>query len=254
MSVSELTPDDEKAAAVADSAAPADKRDLNIVFWIFPAFFGVFGIVFVPLLRVIPPPRPDVGYAGMISFFEAHHTTIRIGVALLCLAFGGAAVANGYVAYQMKRMTSGPVFAYVYMGGMAAGVLPGMLLVAVCFAAASMRLDRAPRVVGFLYDLGMLSFNGQLGSFSTAYLAFAIAILLDRNKIFPKWLAYLTIWQIVTEVLATMMWVLPAGPFAWNGSIAFWLGTAIFVPWLNCQGLMLKKATDQQPAGTRPPD
>jgi hypothetical protein len=253
MSVSELTPDDEKAASV-DTVAPTSKRDLNIVFWIFPAFFGVFGIVFVPLLRVIPPPRPDASYDGMIAFFEAHQTTIRIGLVLLCLCFGGAAVANGYVAYQMKRMTSGPVFAYVYMGGMAVGVLPGMLLVAFCFNVASTRLDSSPRIFGLLYDLGMLSFNGQLGCFSTAYLAFAIAILLDRNKIFPKWLAYLTIWQIVTEVLATMMWVMPSGPFAWNGSIGFWLATAIFGIWLNCQGLMLKKATDEQPAGTRPPD
>jgi hypothetical protein len=32
------------------------------------------------------------------------------------------------------------------------------------------------------------------------------------------------------------------------------LATAIFGIWLNCQGLMLKKATDEQPAGTRPPD
>jgi hypothetical protein len=37
----------------------AGKRDLWIVFWIFPLFFGVFGVIFVMLLHVIPPPRPD---------------------------------------------------------------------------------------------------------------------------------------------------------------------------------------------------
>jgi hypothetical protein len=253
MSVSEVTPGEERAMA-EDSAAPASKRDLNIVFWIFPVFFGVFGVVFVLLLRVIPPPRPDVGYEYMLSFFEAHHTTIRIGVAVLCLVMGGAAVANGYVAYQMKRMSSGPTFAYVYMGGMAVGTLPGLLLVAVCFLAATMRPDRQPRIVGLLYDLGMLSFNGSLGCFATAYLAFALAILLDKNAIFPKWLAYASIWQIVTEVIATQMWVFQSGPFSWNGSIAFWLAVLVFGFWLNCQGLLLKKATDRQPAGTRPPD
>ena len=105
-----------------------------------------------------------------------------------------------------------------------------------------------------LYDLGMLSFNGQLGCFATAYLAFAVAILVDKNGIFPKWLAYLTIWQIVTEVIATQMWQQTSGPFAWNGSIAFWLAVIVFGVWLNCQGLMLKKATDEHPAGTRPPE
>ena len=90
--------------------------------------------------------------------------------------------------------------------------------------------------------------------FATAYLAFAIAILVDKNNIFPKWLAYLTIWQIVTEVIATQLWQQTSGPFAWNGSIAFWLAVIVFGVWLNCQGLMLKKATDEHPAGARPPD
>lgn len=234
------------------SDAPVTKRDLWIVFWIFPAFFGLFGVIFVPLLRIIPPPRPDVGYDYMIEFFAAHAGTIHIGVALLCLVTGGAAIANGYVAYQMKRMSSGSTFAYVYMGGMAVGTLPGCLLVAVCFLTATMRPGREPRIIGFLYDLGMLSFQGSLGCFATAYLAFALGILFDHNQIFPKWLAYLSIWQVVTEFIASMMWVRDSGPFAWNGSIAFWLAVIVFGVWLNCQGLMLKKATDRQPAGSRP--
>ena len=236
------------------STAPAGKRTLWIAFWIFPGFFGLFGVVFVLLLRVIPPPRADVGYAYMTHYFATHRTTILIGLGLLCLIFGGHAVANGFVTYHMKRMSSGPTFAYVYMGGLAVGTLPGMLLVAVCWGAAVLRPDREPRIIALLYDLGMLSFNGSLGCFATAYLAFAIAILVDKNGIFPKWLAYLTIWQIITEVIATQMWQQTSGPFAWNGSIAFWLAVIVFAVWLNCQGLMLKKATDEHPAGSRPPD
>ena len=234
--------------------ASASKRDLWVVFWIFPAFFGLFGVIFVLLGRVIPPPRPDITTAQKVEWFHAHATTIQIGFAAVCVVFGGAAIANGYVSYQMKRMSSGPTFAYAYMGAMAVGTVPGLLLVAICFLAATFRADRQPRLVGMLYDLGMLSFNGSLGCFSTAYLAFAIAILYDRNRIFPKWLAYLSIWQIVTEFIATQMWVARAGAFAWNGSIAFWLAVIVFGLWLNCQLLMLKKATDNQPAGSRPSD
>ncbi len=241
-------------AAQAEPGRPASKRDLWIVMCFFPAFFGIFGVVFVVLLRVLPPPRPDVGYSYIVTFFEAHHTTIRIGLAVLFLIFCGSAIANGYVAYQMKRMTSGPVMAYVYMCGIAVGVLPGMMLVAVCFGAATWRTDRQPRIIGMLYDVGMLSFQGQMGCFATAYLGFALAILYDRNQIFPKWLAYMSIWQIVTEVIATQMWVLRSGAFAWNGSIAFWLAVIVFGVWLNGQALFLWKATDLQPAGTRPID
>jgi hypothetical protein len=233
---------------------PASKRDLWIVFWIFPTFFGLFGVIFVLLARVIPPPRPDVTTDQKVQWFAAHATTIQIGFGAVCVVFGGAAIANGYVAYQMKRMTSGPTFAYAYMGAMAVGTLPGLLLVALCFSAATFRPDREPRIVALLYDLGMLSFNGSLGCFATGYLAFAIAILYDKNQIFPKWLAYVSIWQIVTEVIATQMWVSPAGPYAWNGAIAFWLAVIVFGFWLNCQGIFLKIATDRQPAGSRPPD
>lgn len=237
-------------------AAPerASKRELSIVFWIFPIFFGLFGVIFVLLARVIPPPRPDVATAQKVQWFAAHATTIQIGFAAVCVVFGGAAIANGYVAYQMKRMSSGSTFAYAYMGCMAVGTLPGLLLVALCFLAATFRPDRQPRIVGMLYDLGMLSFNGSLGCFSTGYFAFAIAILYDKNNIFPKWLAYVSIWQIVTEVIATQMWVSSAGPYSWNGSIAFWVAVIIFGFWLNCQGIMLKLATDRQPAGSRPID
>lgn len=230
----------------------ANKRELYTVFWIFPAFFGLFGIMFVLLARVIPPPRPDITTDQKVQWFAAHAATIQIGFAAVCVIFGGAAIANGYVAYQMKRMSSGSAFAYAYMGAMAVGTLPGLLLVAVCFLTATFRPGREPRITGLLYDLGMLSFNGSLGCFATGYLAFALAILYDKNEIFPKWLAYASIWQIVTEVVATQMWVSSAGPYAWNGSIAFWVAVIIFGFWLNCQGFMLKMATDRQPTGSRP--
>ena len=77
---------------LTDPRDPASKRDLWIVFWIFPAFFGLFGVVFVVLLRVIPPPRPDVGYDYMTEFFEAHHTTIPSGSS--CCAWSSAGMRS----------------------------------------------------------------------------------------------------------------------------------------------------------------
>jgi hypothetical protein len=43
-----------------------------------------------------------------------------------------------------------------------------------------------------------------------------------------------------------------AGPFAWNGSIAFWEGTVIFGFWLVCLIVFLKKANELQPADEAP--
>ena len=79
---------------------------------------------------------------------------------------------------------------------------------------------------------------------------FAVAILLDQNGIFPKWMAYVSIWQIVTEVLAVPMFMFTAGPFAWNGSISFYDGHGRLRHLARAAVIvLLKKATDR----TSPP-
>lgn len=230
------------------SPARTGKPDVWFIFWVFPSFYEAFGVIICVLTRVTPPPRPDVTAAQKVEFFTAHGTTIQLGFALLLILLGGAAVTNGLVAYQMKRMSVGSVFAYAYIGGMGVGALPGFLLVAACFLTATFRPDRDPKIISLLYDLGMLSYNGSLGCFSIAYFALAVAILYDRNEIFPKWFAYVSIWQIVTEVIATQMFVFQSGPFAWNGSIAFWWAVVVFTVWLCGLIALLKKAVAAESA------
>lgn len=224
------------------------KRDVRWMTWFFPAWYSVFGVIICLLTRVTPPPRPDVTAADKVAFFTQHHLTIQIGFTVLLILLGGAAMTNGLVVYQMKRMSVGSVFAYGYLGGMAVGALPGFLLVTVCFLTAAFRPDRDPELISLLYDLGMLSYNGSLGCFSAAYLVLAIAILYDRNNIFPRWFAYVSIWQIITEVIATQMFVFPSGPFAWNGSIAFWWAVVVFSIWLVALIMLLRKAAAAESA------
>jgi hypothetical protein len=241
-------------AADIDRHRPASKTDLWICFWVVPIFYTTFGLIFVPLTRVMPPPRPDVTANQMVDFLHQHALTIQIGFALLMVVIGGAGVSNGLVMYQIKRMSVSPVFAYAFTAALAVGALPGCLMAAISFLAAVFRPDRDPHIVALLYDMTLLSFVGSLGCFTTAYMVFAIAILLDRNAIFPKWLAYISIWQIVTELLAVPVWIFKAGPFAWNGSISFWEGTAIFGFWEVCLIVLLKKAVERQPPGERVQD
>ena len=238
--------------ADVDRPDPAGKPDVWIMYWIWPAFYTAFGIIFVALGRVMPPPRPDKITPEVVEFFSSHALTIQIGFALLLVLVGGAAVTNGMLMYHMKRMTSGSVFAYTYMAAMAVGALPGCLLVGICFLTATFRTDRNPELLQLLYDLGMLSYNGSLGCFNAAYFGLALAILYDKNNIVPKWFAYLTIWQIVTEIMATQMFVSKAGPFAWNGSMSFWLGTFIFTVWLMVLITVLKKVTADEPFSSPP--
>ncbi len=225
------------------------KTDQWICWWSMPIFYTLFGLIFVGLARVMPPPRPDVTTAQIVGFFHDHALTIKIGFGLLLIVIGFSTWANGLVAHHMKRMSVGSGWAYAYLAALAVGALPGCLFAAFCFLTAVFRPDRNPHIMVMLYDMGLLFFVGSLGCFITMYLVFAIAILLDKNQIFPKWLAYVTIWQIMTEVLAAPIFIFKSGPFAWNGVISFWQGTLIFAVWLSCQILMLRKAIEQQPAG-----
>jgi uncharacterized membrane protein (DUF441 family) len=159
-----ISTDSARRAVDPERPTPAGKRDVWLVFWIVPAFYLAFGVIFFALARVMPPPRPDVTQAQMTQFFADHTTTIKIGFGLLILIVGGAGIANGIVAYHMKRMSVGSVLAYAYIGSMAVGALPGCLLVAFCFLTATLRPDRDPQLMALLYDLGLLSYVGSLGA------------------------------------------------------------------------------------------
>jgi hypothetical protein len=112
--------------------------------------------------------------------------------------------------------------------------------------AAAFRPDRAPDVMVMLYDWCLLSFVGSLGCFIAQNTVLALAIFLDRNDVLPKWLAYMSIWMIVTELLAAPVFIFKSGPLAWNGSISFWLGTLVFVTWEICIIWLLYRTIKRQ--------
>ena len=248
--------------ATAPAGAPGGARarqrdgklDLWICWWIFPVFYTLFGLIFVPLTRVMPPPAPSLTTSQIAAFFHAHSLTIQIGFVLLMIVIGGGSIANGLVAYQMKRMSVSPVFSYGYIATLAVGAIPGCLFAAFSFLAAAFRPDRDPHLVALLYDVGLLTFVGSLGCFATQYLILAIAIFLDKNKIFPTWFAYVSIWQLVTELLAAPVFIFRRGPFAWNGAISFYEGTALFGVYAACLIILLRKAIRQQPPGEQVQD
>jgi hypothetical protein len=230
------------SSASVEGAGHAPKRDVQITYWVFLAFYTLMPVGLVIFARAMPPPPPDVSDQQIVEWFTDHRTGIQIGFVLLLVIGGGAAISNGIIGYHMHRMSSGRPLSYAFIGAMGVGFVPGFTLLAVCWLTAVFRLDRPPQQLHLLYDLGMLSFNGSLGCFTAAYIALAIAILYDRNKIFPKWFAYVQVWQVVTEVLATMMFVYRSGVYSWNGATTFWIAVAVFGSWVVCLVPILRKA------------
>ena len=73
----------------------------------------------------------------------------------------------------------------------------------------AMRPDRSPAVQQWLYDLGFLSFSGTMGVFLVGSLIWMTAILLDKNRVFPRWFGYLNLCNALTEVVIAPVVDLP---------------------------------------------
>jgi hypothetical protein len=226
------------------------KVDLWVVWWTIPVFYALQGIIYVPLTRLMPPRRPDITPEQVAAFFEHHSLGIKIGFGSLMVIAGFVGPANGLIAYQIRRMTVHPVFAYAFIATLSVGATPGFLWGAFAFLTAVLRQGRSPETLMLLYDMAFLSYIGSLGCFAAAWAVLGAAILLDKNKIYPKWFAYATIWQIVTEFLAAVVFNFHAGPFAWNGLVAFYIDTAVYIFWQVCQFYVLYRAVQRQPVET----
>jgi hypothetical protein len=238
----------EQSPAVETQLARNHKRDQWICWWSLPIFYNLFGFIFVYLGKVMPPPKPGLTQQEIVAFIEANAQNMQIAWVLLALSLGFASLSSGLIVTQMRRMSGvSAALSYAYLAVLAVAALPGCLFCGFMFALAAFRPDRDPQVIALLYDMGMLSFVGSLGCFVTQYLVFAVAIFLDKRGIFPKWLAYMSIWGIVTEFVAVPIWVFRGGSYAWDGVISFWLGTIIFVVWEIGLIVCLYKAIKHQP-------
>lgn len=236
------------ATAPALEARRDPKLDQWICWWSIPIFYLLFGLIFVYLGKLMPPPKPGLSQAQIVHFIMSNKHDMQVAWVLLALTLGTASLSSGLIVEQMKRMKGvSSAFAYTYLAVLAVAALPGCLFCGIMFALAAFRPDRDPELLVLLYDMGLLSFVGSLGCFVTQYMIFALAIFLDQRRIFPRWLAYMSIWGVVTEFIAATIWTFRSGPYAWDGLVSFYLGTAIFLLWEICLVVYLYKAIKNQP-------
>ena len=90
-------------------------------------------------------------------------------------------------------MSVSRAFAYSYLIIYAVSAVPGFLFICVAMTVGAIRPGRNPEILRWLYDLGFLSFSGTMGVFLIGSLIWMVAILLDKNRVFPAWFGYLNL-------------------------------------------------------------
>jgi hypothetical protein len=219
--------------APASTSARGRRRDdpkleLWLAWWTIIAFYNVFVIAFFVLSRTQPPPKAWWHLPRIVQWFHDNHFGILFGFAMMFLIAGFSIAQNALIAHSMKRMSVSPAFAYSYLIIYSLAGVPGMLLTCIALVVGAMRPDRDSRLVGLLYDMGFLSFSGTMGIFLIGSLVWGIAIILDRNRVLPKWFGYMNLSNALTEVVVAPCCIFKVGPLAWDGSIAYYINMVVF--------------------------
>ena len=213
---------------MAWSLLHSPKRELWIAWTVMMVFYNLFGAAFFGLTHTQPPQPASWSSATIQQWFIDNRTGILFGFGLIFLVAGATAMQNALIAYSIRRMSVSRAFAYSYLVLYALATFPGMLFMCVAFSVGAMRPERSPEIVAWLYDMGYLSFSGTMGVFLIGSLVWMLAIILDKNGVFPKWFGYLNLCNAMTEIVVAPAWIFKAGPFAWNGAIAWWVNMVVY--------------------------
>jgi hypothetical protein len=225
------------------------KRELWFAWWTTIIFYQLFTLSFFVLSRTQPPPSPAWDSARVAQWFNDNHYGILVGFGIIFLVTGMCAAQNALIAYSMRRMSISRAFAYSYLVLYSLCAVPGMLLLCIAMTVAAMRPDRNPELIHWLYDFAFMSYNGTMGVFMIGSLVWMVAILIDKNRVFPKWFAYLNLCNALTEVVVSPAWIFKTGVFAWNGAIAWWIDVVVFVIYTGVYFTFLRRLIQREDFG-----
>jgi len=228
------------------------KWELWFAWWMMVVFYNLYGLLFFVVTRVQPPPDPGWEVARVVQWFDGHHHGLLVGFAIVFLITGFIVPANALIAYSMRRMSVNRAFAYSYLVIYSLSAVPGMLLTCIALTVGAMRPDRDPQLIYWIYDFAFMAFDGTMGVFLIGSLVWMAAILLDKNRVFPKWFGYLNLCNALTEVVVAPAWIFRRGVFAWDGAITWWIDMVVFVIYTAVFITLLRRMIVREDFGTGP--
>jgi hypothetical protein len=223
-----------------DSLVSGQDMNLNVpsqllCLWSGPVMLLLFWFGFMYCAGYLPPPAADLAPAQLVLRIQNNLTGFRIGMLVTMIGFSLMVPWAVAIAARV-RLPEGrySVLTYTQIGCAAIGSLIGQGSTWIFEAVAYRLNDTDPFIIRALHDLAWFTFLAPWPSFTIWCFALAMAILRDTRKPpdLPRWCGFLSLWTGILFVPACLIFWFKAGPFSWNGLIAFYVPVFIFFIWV----------------------
>jgi hypothetical protein len=198
----------------------------------------------------LPPPSPAESAEQIAALYRANSISICIGAILFLFSTAPFLLFIGVLSVQIRRIEGDRrTFTYIQLASGTASMVP-IILAPLAWCVAAFRPEQSPESIRSFNDLGFITMVMTTPMVAVEVLAVGLAILSDKRArpVFPRWFAHAS-FLCAIGLLAGMLCVLSrTGPLAWNGMIAGWPPSFLFLSWTIVMTVMLLKAIKQQEA------
>ena len=179
------------------------------------ALIALMGTGFL-LGNFVPPPGP---YDAATTATYFHENVDLKRFAVICLIAGGtmfipfgAAISDRIRRVATLMMVFGP-----------------MLLVGL------QRPEMPDSSYQLLNHVAWMAWAGLWQPGALQAVATAVAIFNDRSEtpVFPRWVAWYSLFMAFGSLTGSLIPFVTSGPFAWNGFIGFWVAAVVYFAWFS---------------------
>jgi hypothetical protein len=218
------------------------ERTQRVLIWWGLSFGIIYGVAFVALLGMVPPPHARLTSVEIAAWYYHHHTKIRLGAMVASWSSAFLVPISVVVAAQIRRQEK-PPYLWTMMSVVGGGLMSIFLVLPPLFwGVAAYTPNRAPDVTSLMHELGMLSLTTTDQYYVFPWVAIIVICLLPvaaKHSPFPRWFGYLTAWMLIVDEAGAFAFLTHTGPFAWDGLFVFWIPFGCFPVWLGILAYLL---------------
>ena len=182
----------------------------------------------------VPPPGPNKTLEQIVALYTSHGVRIRFGLIVACAGVTLLGPWTVVIAIQMRRIEGQFAPLALLQAILGAVLIIEFYVPSVMWMAAAFRPELDAAFTYRLHDLASITFVSLPWSAALQAILLAIVILQDKRDepVFPRWLAYLSVWAALSFLPGAFNCLAKTGVIAWNGVLAWWLGLTAFGIWI----------------------